>query len=66
MHLLQAGIDLSTIAIWLGHENIDTTHKYMEADLRLKEKALSKTREPNIKDFYYKPSGDILSFLDSL
>ena len=43
MHLLQAGIDLSTIAIWLGHENMDTTHKYMVADLALKEMAVSYT-----------------------
>lgn len=66
MHLLQSGIDLSTIAIWLGHENIDTTHKYMEADLQLKEKALLKTTEPRVSTGIYKPPADILSFLDSL
>ena len=66
MHLLQAGVDLSTIAIWLGHENMDTTHKYMEADLRLKEQALSKISEPTVKEFGYKPSDDMLTFLDSL
>lgn len=66
MHLLQSGIDLSTIAIWLGHENVNTTHQYMEADLRLKEKALSQTKEPAAVDYFYKPPKDILSFLDSL
>lgn len=66
MHLLQAGVDISTIAIWLGHESIETTHKYMVADIRLKEKALAKTAEPNASEFRYKPSTDVLSFLDTL
>jgi len=66
IRLLQSGVDLSTIAIWLGHENVNTTHQYMEADLRLKEKALSQTKEPTTENYFYKPSKDILSFLDSL
>lgn len=41
MHLLQSGVDLSVIALWIGHEHLDTTHIHMEADLALKEKALS-------------------------
>lgn len=40
MHLLQAGVDLTVIALWLGHENPATTHMYMEADLAMKERAL--------------------------
>jgi hypothetical protein len=39
MHLLQSGVDMAVIALWLGHEDLDTTHIYMEADLALKEKA---------------------------
>lgn len=66
MHLLQAGVDLSTIAIWLGHESIETTHKYMTADLHLKECALSQVKEPDVKGFRYKPSNDVLNFLDCL
>jgi site-specific recombinase XerD len=66
MHLLEAGVDISTIAIWLGHESIETTHKYMTADLRLKEKALAKISEPVGAKFRYKPNADILSFLDTL
>jgi site-specific recombinase XerD len=42
LHLLQSGVDISTIAIWLGHESINTTHKYMEADIDMKQKTLEK------------------------
>ena len=66
MHLLQSGIDLSTIAIWLGHESIETTHKYMVADLQLKERALDKTASPKAPTGRYQPSDDILSFLSTL
>lgn len=66
MHLLAAGIDISTIAIWLGHESIETTHKYVVADLVIKEQALAKTNEPEVSGFRYNPSEDILSFLDNL
>jgi len=69
MGLLQSGVDLSTIAIWLGHESIETTHKYMVADINLKENALSKLYEPtgNNNNFKkYKPSSDILNFLNTL
>lgn len=66
MHLLQAGIDLSFIALWLGHENISTTHQYLEADLQMKEKALARLQSPSLKSARYKPSGKILSFLEGL
>jgi site-specific recombinase XerD len=44
MHLLQAGVDISVIALWLGHESIETTHIYVEADLAMKGQALSAVR----------------------
>jgi integrase len=66
MHLLQAGVDLSVIALWLGHESVVTTHQYLEADLRMKEKALAKLQSPDINFTRYKASDDILSFLDGL
>ena len=66
LHLLQAGVDLSVIALWLGHESIVTTHQYLEADLQMKEKALAKLQPPGMPSIRYKPSSDILSFLDSL
>ena len=43
MHLLQSGVDITVIALWLGHESIETTHVYIEADLAMKQTALEKT-----------------------
>ena len=66
MHLLQSGVDLSVIALWLGHEDISTTHLYMQADIEIKRKALGKMTEPKCSVTRFKPSHDVLSFLDSL
>lgn len=68
MSLLQSGIDISTIALWLGHESIETTHKYMVADINLKERALNKMHEPesNNTNNRYHATDDILQFLNSL
>lgn len=66
MNLLQAGVDISTIAIWLGHESIETTHKYMVADLEIKRKAMEKLTETTDGAFNYKPTKSILAFLNSL
>ncbi len=66
LHLLQAGVDLSSIAIWLGHENINTTHKYMEADMDMKENILAKLASPSTNPGRYKLSRDVLAFLSSL
>ena len=66
MHLLQSGVDLSVIALWLGHEHIAATHQYMQADIEMKRKALRKMAEPKAGVVRFKPSRDVLSFLDSL
>jgi site-specific recombinase XerD len=68
MALLQAGIDLSTIAIWLGHESVETTHKYMVADMTLKEKALARMPIPSngYGNKRYRSTPDILKFLEDL
>ena len=65
-NLLQAGVDISTIAIWLGHSSIETTHKYMVADLDLKRKAMESVGDCGNKTYNYKPSKDSLEFLKSL
>ena len=66
MHLLQSGVDICVIALWLGHENISTTHLYMTADLKMKEKALSLLQEPSTRRTRYRPCDKVLSFLESL
>ena len=66
MHLLQSGVDITVIALWLGHENPATTHMYLQADLSMKSKALSKLHEPASSSLRYKPSDQLLQFLESL
>jgi site-specific recombinase XerD len=66
MHLLQSGVDLSVIALWLGHESPGTTHLYVEADLAMKERALKKLQSPPSKAFRFRASDRLLTFLDSL
>jgi len=66
MELLQHGIDRSVIALWLGHESVETTQMYLHADNRLKEQALSKTTPISIKPDRYRPNDELLAFLESL
>jgi site-specific recombinase XerD len=66
LNLLQSGVDISTIAIWLGHESILTTHKYMAADMEMKRRTLEKIREPGNNSFQFRPDDTVLAFLDSL
>ena len=68
LHLLQSGVDLSVIALWLGHEQIDTTHQYMEADLEIKKAALDTLTPVNTKPrrSRLKQSEKVLAFLESL
>lgn len=66
MHLLQAGVDITVIALWLGHESTETTHQYVEANLAMKDRALSKVEEVPLKRIRYKASEKLLHFLDEL
>ena len=66
MHLLQSGIDLSVIALWLGHERSSTAHVYVEADLTMKERALQAVQEPAIGKPRFRASDHLLQFLESL
>jgi integrase/recombinase XerD len=66
MDLLHHGIDQAVIALWLGHESIETTQVYIHADMKLKEKALAKMSNPSINPGRYKPDDKLLSFLENL
>lgn len=66
MHLLQSGVDITLIALWLGHESPSTTHIYVEADLKMKEAALKLVQPPNVKQVRYKPPEGLLRFLQGL
>jgi len=66
MHLLQSGVDITIIAIWLGHESPATTHMYVEADLKMKEAALKVITPPAVKQVRFHPPKGLLGFLQSL
>jgi site-specific recombinase XerD len=66
MHLLQSGVDISVIALWLGHESPVTTHQYVEADLKMKEGALAKLHDPQIKLTRYRAPDALINFLKTL
>ena len=66
MRLLRAGIDTSVIALWLGHEQIETTQIYLHADLGIKERALAKTAPIETKPGRFRPNDKLLAFLEAL
>jgi site-specific recombinase XerC len=66
MRLLEAGNDITVIALWLGHEQTSTTNIYLHADMTIKQKAIDKARPPAAKPGRYQPSDSLLAFLESL
>ena len=66
MQLLNAGVDTSVIALWMGHENVATTQVYIHADLALKERAIARTAPQGTPPGRYKPPDIVLAFLDGL
>ena len=66
MELLHHGVDQAVIALWLGHESVETTQVYMHADLRLKEKALARITAPASEPGRYRPDDTLLAFLEAL
>lgn len=66
MRLLHAGVDITVIALWLGHENVTTTQIYIHADLALKEKALARTAPAGTTPGRYQPPDPLISFLENL
>ena len=65
-NLLHAGVDITVIALWLGHESPTTTRVYPHADMALKEKAIARTTPPNTNPARYQPPDTLLTFLDQL
>ena len=66
MHLLQSGVPFNVIALWLGHESTTTTHRYVEADLAMKEKALARLQAPDTKMRRYRAPDSLMRFLQTL
>ncbi len=66
MHLLQSGVDITVIAMWLGHEDPATTHQYIEADLSMKEAALRRLDEPDTAEIRFRARDNLLDFLEAL
>jgi|ERR1017187_2986970 site-specific recombinase XerD len=66
MHMLQSGVDITVISLWLGHESPSTTHMYVEADLSMKERALKTLQAPSTASIRYRPKDRVLQFLQSL
>jgi site-specific recombinase XerD len=66
MRMLQTGNHFEDVALWLGHESTNTTHRYVEANMEMKEKALARLDEPKTKMRRYRPGDDLLKFLRQL
>jgi integrase/recombinase XerC len=66
MHLLQAGVDTTVIALWLGHADIRSTQAYLHADMSIKERALALTTPAAVTPGRYRPPDPLLAFLESL
>lgn len=66
MHLLQSGVPFNVIALWLGHESTTTTHRYVEADLSMKEKALARLEPPDTTIRRFRAPDSLMRFLQAL
>jgi integrase/recombinase XerD len=66
MQLLQNGVDRTVIALWLGHESVETTQMYIHADMQLKEKAMARTQPAKVTRGRYCPDDKLLAFLEAL
>ncbi len=66
MHMLQSGVAFNVIALWLGHESVSTTHRYVEADLAMKNKALARLQDLDTQILRYHPPDALMQFLQEL
>jgi len=64
--LMNAGVDTSVIALWLGHQSAVTTHIYLHADMTIKQRALARVPAPNTRPGRYRPADDLIDFLERL
>jgi site-specific recombinase XerD len=64
--MLQSGVDITVIALWLGHESPATTHMYVEADLAVKERALKTLQAPGVKTSRFRRTDHLRAFLEGL
>jgi site-specific recombinase XerD len=66
MHMLQSGVRFNVIALWLGHESMSTTHRYVEADMTMKKKALARLQAPHTKMPRFRAPDSLMRFLQTL
>ena len=66
MRLHHAGVETGVIALWLGHEHVETTEIYLQADMAIKERALERTKPTHTKPGRYKPTDTLIAFLQAL
>ena len=66
MRLLLSGVDITVIALWLGHEQVTTTNIYLHADMSQKERAIARTTPPNTTPGRYRAPDTLLAFLEAL
>lgn len=66
MRLLTAGVDVTVIALWLGHSQVSTTNAYLHADMTLKERAIARTTAPTSTHRRYRAPDQVLAFLEAL
>ena len=66
MELLRSGVSCTVIALWLGHENTQTTQVYLHADMQIKKQAMDRTRPRDVPEGVYRPNDQLLAFLNAL
>jgi integrase/recombinase XerD len=66
MQLLQNGVDHTVIALWLGHESVESTQMYVHADIQIKDQAMAKTQPVAVSPGRYRPNDELLAFLEGL
>ena len=66
MHMLQSGVRFDVVALWLGHESMSTTHRYVEADMTMKKKALARLQAPDTKMPRFRAPDSLMRFLQTL